>query len=70
MGGEGENGRWRGVLAQRAEILGGNADDLENKGVAEIATQKILKRKGLKIDCWRNPLRFGGTESWREKLAE
>jgi len=33
-----------------AEILGGNADRCENKGVAEKATQKMLKGKGIKID--------------------
>jgi len=32
------------------EKLGGNADVYENKGIAENATQKLLKLKGLKID--------------------
>jgi len=32
------------------EKLGGNADVCENKGIAEKATQKLLKLKGLKID--------------------
>jgi len=34
------------------EKLGGNADVYENKGIAENATQKLLKLKGLKIDRW------------------
>jgi len=34
------------------EKLGGNADVYENKGIAEKATQKLLKLKGLKIDQW------------------
>jgi hypothetical protein len=38
--------------------LGGNADGCENKGVVKIATQKMLKRKGLKIDDLR-ALRVG-----------
>ena len=37
--------------------LGGNADDCENKAVAEKATQKILKTKELKIDCLRGAVR-------------
>jgi hypothetical protein len=65
-----KTGRGAEFWAQRAEILGGNTDDFDNKGVAEIATQKILKRKGLKIDCWRNAVRFWGTESWWEELTE
>jgi hypothetical protein len=38
--------RWLGKL-------GGNADVYENKGIAEKATQKLLKQKGLKIDQGR-----------------
>jgi hypothetical protein len=33
------------MFGQRIEKLGGNADDFENKGVAKIATQKMLKIK-------------------------
>jgi len=37
----------------RLEKLGGNADGCEKKGVAEKATQKMLKTKELEIDCLR-----------------
>jgi hypothetical protein len=33
------------MFGQHVEKLGGNADDCENKGVAKIAIQKILKIK-------------------------
>jgi hypothetical protein len=33
------------MIVQRIAKLGGNADGCENKGVAEMATQKMLKTK-------------------------
>jgi hypothetical protein len=33
------------MLGERVEILGGNADSCENKGVEKIATQKLVKTK-------------------------
>jgi hypothetical protein len=39
------------------KITGGNADICENKGVAKIATQKMLKTKELQIDGLRDALR-------------
>jgi hypothetical protein len=39
------------------KILGGNADGCENKGVAEKATQKLMKIRELKIDGFRGALR-------------
>jgi len=41
------------------KILWGNADVFEKKGVAKKATQKMLKLKGLQIDCSRNAVRVG-----------
>jgi hypothetical protein len=32
------------------EITGGNAEDAENKGIAEKATHKLIEGKALKID--------------------
>ncbi len=47
------------MIVQRIAKLGGNADGCENKGVAKIATQKMLNTKKLKIDCLRGALRVG-----------
>jgi hypothetical protein len=41
------------------EKLGGNADRFENKGVAKIATQKLMKIGELKIDHCRDAARVG-----------
>jgi hypothetical protein len=45
------------MLSERNGKLGGNADGCENKGVAEKATQKMVKTKGLQIDCLPDALR-------------
>jgi hypothetical protein len=44
-------------LYARGKITGGNADGCENKGVAKIATQKVLKTKKLRIDGLWDALR-------------
>jgi hypothetical protein len=49
--------------------LGGNADVYENKWVEEIATQKILKTKKLKIDCLRDAMRVRIDEERRLEIA-
>jgi hypothetical protein len=51
---------------------GGNADDCENKGVAKIATQKMLKTQELKIDGLRDALRIdvGRRDEWGTLSAE
>jgi hypothetical protein len=49
--------------------LGGNADDYENKRVVKIATQKMLKTKKLKIDCFRGARRVRINEERRLEIA-
>jgi hypothetical protein len=39
------------------EITAGNADRCENKGVAKIGIQMLMKIRELKIDCFRDALR-------------
>jgi len=39
------------------KITGGNADRSENKGVAKIATQKLMKIGELKIDHFQDAVR-------------
>jgi hypothetical protein len=39
--------------------LGGSADGGQNKGVAKIATQKLLKPMELQIDHFRDAVRVG-----------
>ena len=41
------------------KITGGNADRCENKGVAKIATQKLMKIRELQIDRLRDAVRVG-----------
>jgi hypothetical protein len=41
------------------KITGGNADRCENKGVAKIAIQMLMKLRELKIDRWRDAVRVG-----------
>src|ERR1700730_16290585 len=57
-----------GPLEPESKKLGGNADSCENKGVAEKATQRMLKTKELQIDGLRDAARAAGTEFWRERL--
>jgi hypothetical protein len=40
-------------------ITGGNADGCENKGVAKIAIQELMKIRELKIDRFRDAVRVG-----------
>jgi hypothetical protein len=37
-------------LRERLEKTGGNAEDIENKGIGGKATRKLMKGKVLKID--------------------
>ena len=61
-----------GRFLQRAKILGGNADGCENKGVAKIATQMLMKLRELKIDQLRDALRVakGSREETGTQSAE
>jgi hypothetical protein len=47
----------RSQVGELSEKLGGNADGCENKGVAKIATQKLMKLRELKIDRLRDAVR-------------
>jgi hypothetical protein len=44
-----------GICSAR-KILGGNADDCENKRVAEKAIRNVVKTKAIKIDSPRKPV--------------